>query len=117
MDWYLVAVVILFVLGIGDLIVGVSNDAVNFLNSAVGSRASSRRTILIMASIGVFVGATFSSGLMEVARKGIFNPEMFFLSDIIVIFLAVMLTDIVLLDRFNSLSLPTSTTPPIELLR
>lgn len=112
-DWYLVAVVILFVLGIGDLIVGVSNDAVNFLNSAVGSRASSRRTILIMASIGVFVGATFSSGLMEVARKGIFNPEMFFLSDIIVIFLAVMLTDIVLLDRFNSLSLPTSTTVSI----
>ena len=105
--------VALFALAITDLVVGVSNDAVNFLNSAIGSKAISMRTILIVASIGVAVGAIFSSGLMEVARKGIFVPEQFYFNEIMVIFTAVMLTDVLLLDFFNSLGLPTSTTVSI----
>lgn len=107
---YFVIVLILMVLAISDLIVGVSNDAVNFLNSAIGSKAAPRYIIMIVASLGIIVGATFSSGMMEVARKGIFHPEMFFLPEIMVIFLAVMLTDILLLDLFNTFGLPTSTT-------
>jgi phosphate/sulfate permease len=105
--------VALAVLALADLIVGVSNDAVNFLNSAIGSKALSFRVIMIVASIGVAAGAIFSSGLMEVARKGIFNPEMFVFSEIMVIFIAVMITDILLLDFFNTLGLPTSTTVSI----
>ncbi|HRW99546.1 MAG TPA: inorganic phosphate transporter, partial [Cyclobacteriaceae bacterium] len=93
-----------------DLIVGVSNDAVNFLNSAIGSRVASFRTILVIASLGVLVGSTFSSGMMEVARQGIFNPSFFTFDKIMIIFLAVMITDIILLDFYNSLGLPTSTT-------
>jgi phosphate/sulfate permease len=112
-DIFLIFVIVLFVLAISDLVVGVSNDAVNFLNSAIGSKVANLRHILIIASIGVFVGATFSSGMMEVARKGIFNPEFFVFSEIIFIFLAVMLTDILLLDVFNTLGLPTSTTVSI----
>ncbi len=112
-DLYLIIVILLFVLAISDLIVGVSNDAVNFLNSAIGSKVASRNTIMIVASLGIFVGATFSSGMMEVARKGIFNPEFFYFSDIMTIFLAVMLTDIILLDFFNTIGLPTSTTVSI----
>ena len=100
-------------LAIADLVVGVSNDAVNFLNSAIGSKAVSFRTIMIVASIGVAVGALSSSGMMEVARKGIFNPGQFMFSEIMVIFTAVMLTDILLLDFFNTLGLPTSTTVSI----
>ena len=103
----------LAVLALADLIVGVSNDAVNFLNSAIGSKALSFRMIMIVASVGVAAGAIFSSGLMEVARKGIFNPEMFVFSEIMVIFIAVMITDILLLDFFNTLGLPTSTTVSI----
>ena len=106
-------VVILFLLAITDLIVGVSNDAVNFLNSAVGSRVAKFRTIIIVAAAGVILGSIFSSGIMEIARKGIFYPQFFTLDKIIWIFLAVMLTDIVLLDVFNSLGLPTSTTVSI----
>ncbi|MCB0789838.1 MAG: inorganic phosphate transporter, partial [Flavobacteriales bacterium] len=113
MDAYLVAVIILLLLAIGDLIVGVSNDAVNFLVSAVGSRVAPRRIILGIAAAGVFVGAVFSSGMMEVARKGIFDPSFFSFADIMVIFLAVMITDILLLDLYNSLGLPTSTTVSI----
>lgn len=113
MDFYLIAVVVLFALAISDLMVGVSNDAVNFLNSAVGSKVATRRTIMVVASLGIFVGATFSSGMMEIARKGIFNPEHFFLSEIMVIFLAVMITDIILLDLFNTFGMPTSTTVSI----
>ena len=113
MDLYLVIVIVLFVLAISDLIVGVSNDAVNFLNSAIGSKVAPRHIILIVASIGILVGTTFSSGLMEVARKGIFNPEMFQFADIMVVFLAVMLTDVLLLDLFNTFALPTSTTVSI----
>lgn len=110
---YLILVIVLFLLAISDLIVGVSNDAVNFLNSAVGSKVASFKVIIIMAALGVLVGAVFSSGMMEVARKGIFHPQMFYFSDIMIIFLAVMTTDIIMLDTFNTFGLPTSTTVSI----
>ena len=103
----------LALLAVIDLIVGVSNDAVNFLNSALGSKAISFKTIMTVASVGVAVGAIFSSGMMEVARKGIFNPGEFMFDEIMVIFMAVMITDIILLDFFNSIGLPTSTTVSI----
>src|SRR5690606_20854335 len=111
--FYLVLVIILFVLATSDLVVGVSNDAVNFLNSAVGSRSASLKAIMIVAALGVLVGASFSSGMMEVARKGIFHPEYFYFSEIILIFLAVMVTDVILLDTFNTYGMPTSTTVSI----
>ncbi|SHF47208.1 Phosphate transporter family protein [Mariniphaga anaerophila] len=110
---YLIIVVVLFALAISDLVVGVSNDAVNFLNSAFGSKAAPKWLIFLMAGLGVLIGATFSSGMMEVARKGIFHPEMFVFSEIIVIFLAVMITDVILLDMFNTFGMPTSTTVSI----
>lgn len=113
MELFFVIVVLLFFLAITDLIVGVSNDAVNFLNSAIGSKVASRNTIMIVASIGIVIGATFASGMMEVARKGIFNPQFFSFSEVMFIFLAVMLTDIILLDLFNTFGLPTSTTVSI----
>ena len=113
MTFLIFLIIILFLLAIADLIVGVSNDAVNFLNSAIGSKVASFRTIIIIASAGVILGSVFSSGIMEVARKGVFHPEFFTLDKIIWIFLAVMLTDIVLLDIFNTLGLPTSTTVSI----
>jgi phosphate/sulfate permease len=112
-NFYLIIVVILFALAISDLIVGVSNDAVNFLNSAFGSNAAPKWLIFIMAGTGILIGSVFSSGMMEVARKGIFHPEMFVFSEIIVIFLAVMITDVILLDMFNTFSMPTSTTVSI----
>ena len=108
--FYLFIVIVLIVFAISDLIVGVSNDAVNFVNSALGSKAATFRTIMIIAAIGVLVGTTFSSGMMEVARKGIFNPEFFYFKEIMIIFLAVMITDVLLLDLFNTAGLPTSTT-------
>jgi phosphate/sulfate permease len=110
---YVVMLVVLGVLAILDLVVGVSNDAVNFLNSAIGSKAVSFKTIMIVASFGVAVGALFSSGMMEIARSGIFVPSMFSFNDVMIIFLAVMITDILLLDVFNSMGLPTSTTVSI----
>jgi phosphate/sulfate permease len=110
---YLYMIIALAFLAIADLVVGISNDAVNFLNSAIGSKAISFRTIMIVASIGVAVGAIFSSGMMEVARKGIFNPGEFMFNEIMIIFMAVMITDILLLDFFNSLGMPTSTTVSI----
>ncbi len=113
MDIYLAAVILLGGLAISDLIVGVSNDAVNFLNSSIGSRVASRYLIFMIASVGLIAGVTFSKGMMEVARKGIFHPEFFTMPDLITIFLAVMLTDIILLDMFNSFGLPTSTTVSI----
>lgn len=113
MSIFFILVLVLFALAIGDLIVGVSNDAVNFLNSAIGSRVAPRHVIMIVASVGIVLGATFSDGLMEVARKGIFNPDMFTFADVMILFTAVMVTDIMLLDLFNSLSLPTSTTVSI----
>ena len=112
-DFYLILVVILGLLAIADLMVGVSNDAVNFLNSAIGSKVVSFKTLMVIASLGVAFGAISSSGMMEVARKGIFNPEMFVFSEIMIIFMAVMITDILLLDVFNSYGLPTSTTVSI----
>lgn len=112
-DIYLYMLFGLALLAVIDLIVGVSNDAVNFLNSALGSKAISFKTIMIVASVGVAVGAIFSSGMMEVARKGIFNPGEFMFDEIMVIFMAVMITDIILLDFFNSIGLPTSTTVSI----
>ncbi|MDO6674195.1 inorganic phosphate transporter [Tenacibaculum sp. 1_MG-2023] len=112
-DPYILMLVALAVLAIVDLVVGVSNDAVNFLNSAIGSKAIKVRNIMIIASVGVFFGAVTSSGMMEVARKGIFNPNMFMFQDIMFIFMAVMITDILLLDIFNSLGMPTSTTVSI----
>ncbi|MCF8308519.1 MAG: inorganic phosphate transporter [Bacteroidales bacterium] len=110
---YLILVIVLFSLAISDLVVGVSNDAVNFLNSAIGSKAASFKTIMIIAGLGVLAGATFSSGMMEVARKGIFHPDMFYFKEVMIIFLAVMLTDVILLDVFNTMGLPTSTTVSI----
>jgi len=110
---YVFMIVALAILAITDLIVGVSNDAVNFLNSAIGSKAVSFKTIMIIASIGIAFGAMSSSGMMEVARKGIFNPENFVFSEIMIIFMAVMITDILLLDFFNTLGMPTSTTVSI----
>jgi len=113
MDSYLLLVIALLILAVGDLIVGVSNDAVNFLTSAIGSKVADRKTIIMIAAAGVFVGAAFSSGMMEVARKGIFNPSFFSFADVMVIFMAVMITDLILLDTFNTLGLPTSTTVSI----
>jgi phosphate/sulfate permease len=110
---YLLMIIALAVLAIADLVVGVSNDAVNFLNSAIGSKAISFKSIMIIASIGIACGAIFSSGLMEVARKGIFNPGEFYFQEIMFIFMAVMITDILLLDFFNSHGMPTSTTVSI----
>jgi phosphate/sulfate permease len=111
--FYLILIVVLFLLAISDLVVGVSNDAVNFLNSAVGAKAAHFKTIIFVAALGVLIGCTFSSGMMEVARKGIFHPEFFYFSEIIMIFLAVMVTDVILLDTFNTFGMPTSTTVSI----
>jgi phosphate/sulfate permease len=110
---YLLMIVALAVLAIADLVVGVSNDAVNFLNSAIGSKAISFKNLMIVASLGIAVGAVFSSGMMEVARKGIFNPGEFMFNEIMIIFMAVMITDILLLDYFNTVGMPTSTTVSI----
>jgi len=110
---YLLMLIAITVLAVADIIVGVSNDAINFLNSAIGSKALSLRTIMIVASLGIFIGAVFSSGMMEVARKGIFVPAQFEFGEIMLIFMAVMITDILLLDFFNTLGLPTSTTVSI----
>ncbi len=110
---YLVLVGVLFLLAISDLVVGVSNDAVNFLYSAIGAKVASFQTIMIIAALGVFIGASFSGGMMEVARKGIFNPQYFTFENIMIIFLAVMITDVILLDLFNTFGLPTSTTVSI----
>ena len=107
---YLGIVIFLFMLAVFDLLVGVSNDAVNFMNSAVGAKVAKFRTIVIIAALGVFVGAVSSNGMMDIARHGIFHPVNFSFYDLMCIFLAVMVTDVVLLDIFNTLGLPTSTT-------
>ena len=108
--FYLFLIIFLFVLAVFDLSVGVSNDAVNFMNSAIGSKAASFKVIMVIAAIGIFVGASLSNGMMDIARHGIYQPQHFFFSEIMCILLAVMLTDVVLLDIFNSLGMPTSTT-------
>jgi len=110
---YMLMLIALVALAVIDLVVGVSNDAVNFLNSAIGSKVVSMRTIMIVASLGIALGAIFSSGMMEVARKGIFNPGEFYFDEIMIIFMAVMVTDVLLLDFFNTLGMPTSTTVSI----
>lgn len=107
---YLGIVIFLFMLAIFDLLVGVSNDAVNFMNSAVGAKVARYKTIVIVAAVGVFVGAIMSNGMMDIARHGIFQPANFSFYEIMCILLAVMVTDVVLLDVFNTLGLPTSTT-------
>ena len=110
---FLCVVVFLFLLAVFDLSVGVSNDAVNFLNSAIGSKAASFKRVLIVASIGVFIGAAMSNGMMDIARHGIFRPEHFSFYDLICIFMAVMVSDIILLCMFNSFGGGTSTTPSL----
>ena len=107
---FLAVIIFLFLLAVFDLSVGVSNDAVNFMTSALGSKAASFKRVVIVASIGVFIGASMSNGMMDIARHGIFRPENFSFYDLICIFMAVMVTDIILLDIFNNLGLPTSTT-------
>ena len=113
MEIYIAILAVLVCLAVIDLIVGVSNDAVNFLNSSIGSRVAPYNVIMIIASLGMLAGVTFSSGMMEVARKGIFQPQLFHMPELITIFLAVMLTDVLLLDLFNTFGLPTSTTVSI----
>ncbi len=110
---YLIFIIILFFLAFSDLFVGVANDAANFLNSAIGARAASFKVVMIVASLGLVIGATFSSGLMEIARKGLFFPGQFTFSDVMVIFVAVMVADVILLDIYNTFGLPTSTTVSI----
>jgi phosphate/sulfate permease len=110
---YIGIVVVLFLLAASDLIVGVSNDAVNFLNSAIGSKVASFKVIMAVAAVGILFGSVFSSGMMEVARKGIFHPQMFYFHEIMLIFLAVMITDVIMLDTFNTIGMPTSTTVSI----
>ena len=107
---YLCIVVFLLCLAVFDLFVGVSNDAVNFLNSAVGAKVAKFRTIIIVASVGVLIGAVMSSGMMDVARHGIMNPSHYSFAEVMTIFLAVMVTDVVVLDVFNTMGMPTSTT-------
>lgn len=107
---FTIIVVILAVLAILDLIVGVSNDAINFLNSALGSKVAKRWVILVVASAGILLGVLTSNGMMEVARNGVFHPGMFSFENIMFLFVAVMLSDVVLLNTFNALGLPTSTT-------
>ena len=100
---YMVILVILLLLAVYDLVVGVANDAANFLNSAVGSNAAKRRVLIAVAATGVVIGCTFSTGMMEIARSGVFVPGMFSFHDMMILFLAVMLTDVILLDVFNTL--------------
>ena len=107
---FLCIVVFLIILAIFNLVVGVSNDAVNFLNSAIGAKVARYRTIVIIAAIGVFAGASLSNGMLDVARHGIMMPEFYSFYDVMCIFMAVMLTNVLLLDVFNSLGMPTSTT-------
>ena len=108
--FYFAIICVLFIFAVIDLNVGVSNDAVNFLNSAVGAKAASLKTILIVAAIGIFIGASTRSGMMDIARHGMFQPEHFYFRQLMCVFLAVTVTDVVLLDIFNSLGMPTSTT-------
>lgn len=110
MSIYVLFIAVLFLLAISDLMVGVANDAINFLNSAIGSKVAKRRVIMVIASLGILAGALLSNGMMEVARKGLFHPQYFLFTEVIIIFLAVMFTDVLLLDFFNTFGLPTSTT-------
>lgn len=108
--FFLVIIVVLGILAVTDLAVGVANDAVNFLNASIGSRVAPHRVILIVAAVGILIGAMTSNGMMEVARKGVFHPEAFDFTEIMILFAAVMLSDVLLLNTFNRMGLPTSTT-------
>ncbi|WP_430932978.1 inorganic phosphate transporter [Saccharicrinis sp. 156] len=110
MEYLYLIIVILLLLGVVDLVVGVSNDAVNFLHAAMGSKVANRRFIYLVAGAGLLIGAGFSGGMMEVARKGVFYPENFYLNQLLIVFVAVMITDILLVDLFNTFGFPTSTT-------
>lgn len=110
MSIYTFFIAVLFILAISDLMVGVANDAINFLNSAIGSKVAKRTVIMVIASLGILAGALLSNGMMEVARKGLFHPQYFLFTEVIIIFMAVMFTDVLLLDFFNTFGLPTSTT-------
>src|SRR5690554_4419695 len=110
MTFVWVIAILLAILGIIDLIVGVSNDAVNFLNSAIGSRVAKSRTIYWIAGFGLIIGTLYSVGMMEVAREGVIYPQNFYLTELLVLFLGVMIVDIILIDTFNTLGFPTSTT-------
>jgi phosphate/sulfate permease len=112
---YLIIAIILVILAVADLWVGVANDAVNFLNSAIGSKVASMWVILTVASIGLLIGTLFSNGMMEIAKSGVFHPNMFHFHDVMILFLVVMIADVILLDIFNSLGLPTSTTVSLVL--
>lgn len=107
---YFIIVAFLLLLAVFDLFVGVSNDAVNFLQSAIGAKVAKFRTVLIIASMGVLIGAVMSAGMMDVARQGIMHPANYSFAEVMTIFLAVMVTDVVILDIFNTLGMPTSTT-------
>ena len=107
---YFLIVAFLLLLAVFDLFVGVSNDAVNFLNSAIGAKVAKFRTVLFVASVGILIGAVMSAGMMDVARHGIMRPENYSFEEVMTIFLAVMVTDVIILDVFNSLGMPTSTT-------
>ena len=107
---YIGIIIFLFFLAVMDLVVGVSNDAVNFLNSAVGAKTAKFKTIIIIATAGVFLGAIMSNGMMDIARHGIYQPQFFTFAELMCIMLAVMVTDVLLLDTFNTMGMPTSTT-------
>lgn len=107
---YLIIVIFLLVLAVFDLFVGVSNDAVNFLQSAIGAKVAKFRTVLIIASFGVVLGAVMSTGMMDVARHGVLVPDHYTFQQVMTVFLAVMVTDVIVLDVFNTLGMPTSTT-------
>ena len=107
---YIAVVAVLAILAVSGLYVGVTNDAVNFLNSAIGSKAASLRVILAVASVGIIIGAVTSSGMMEVARNGMFDPSRFTFAEIMMLYVGVMFANVILLDLYNSLGLPTSTT-------
>ena len=108
--FYVILVAMLLILALFDLFVGVSNDAVNFLSSAVGSKAFKYKTLMVFAAVGVFCGATFSSGMMDIARHGIYMPQYYTFAELMCVYAAVMFTDVILLDIFNSYGMPTSTT-------
>ena len=111
--FYLLILVFLLLLACSDLFVGVSNDAVNFLSGALGSRVASFKTVMIIASLGVLFGATFSGGMMTIARTGVYNPEMYSFENLMIVFFAVVITEVTLLNLFNKFGLPTSTTVSI----
>ena len=109
-NMFLTIVVFMIILALFDLYVGVSNDAVNFLSSAIGAKVAKWRTIMIIAALGIIIGALMSDGMMDIARHGILDPDYFTFNEVMMVFVAVMITDVIVLDLFNTLKMPTSTT-------